>query len=199
MSTSRSLSRPRGNACWSLDFVYYHMANGRCFRVLNIVDDVTRECLAAIPDTSASGVRVAGELTALIEQSGKPRMIVSDNGTEFTSHAIFAWAKDHSVDWHYIAPSKPMQNGFVESFNGRMRDELLNEALVFGLNHVRQAIAEWAEDCNTGRLHSALIYQTPADFAAKLIATGHYAASCDGSACRPIAQPAREGIIMQRL
>lgn len=132
---------------------------------------MTRECLAAIPDTSISGVRVARELTALIEQRGKPGMTVSDNGTEFTSHAIFAWAKDHAVDWHYIAPGKPMQNGFVESFNGRMRDELLNEALFFGLDHARQAIAEWTEDYNTGRPHSALDCQTPAAFAAKLIAT----------------------------
>ena len=175
------------------------MANGRRFRVLNIVDDVTRECLAAIPDTSISGGRVARELTALIEQRGKPGMIVSDNGTEFTSHAIFAWAKDHAVDWHYIAPGKPMQNGFVESFNGRMRDELLNEALFFGLEHARQSIAEWREDYNTGRPHSALGYQTPADFAAKLTATGCHPALCDGSVCQPVAQTAPEGIIRPKL
>lgn len=193
------LVEARMNARWSLDFVHDQMANGRRFRVLNIVDDVTRECLAAIPDTSISGVRVARELTALIGQRGKPGMIVSDNGTEFTSHAIFAWSKDHAVDWHYIAPGRPMQNGFVESFNGRMRDELLNEALFFGLDHARQAIAEWAEDYNTGRPHSALDYQTPAVFAANLIATGRHAPGSDGSACRPVAQPAREGIIMPRL
>lgn len=134
------------------------------FRVLNIVDDVTRECLAAVPDTSISGVRVARELTALIEQRGKPGMIVSDNGTEFTSHAIFAWAKDHAIDWHYIAPGKPMQNGFVESFNGRMRDELLNEALFFGLDHARQKIAAWAGDYNNGRPHSSLDYQMAKHF-----------------------------------
>lgn len=190
------LVEARVNARWSLDFVHDQMANGRRFRVLNIVDDVTRECLAAIPDTSISGVRVARELTALIGQRGKPGMIVSDNGTEFTSHAIFAWAKDHAVDWHYIAPGKPMQNGFVESFNGRMRDELLNEALFFGIDHARQAVFDWAADYNTRRPHSSLGYQTPADFAAKLTATGHHAALCDGSACRPVAQPARPGILM---
>ncbi|MEN6584960.1 MAG: IS3 family transposase [Sulfuricella sp.] len=193
------LVEARVNARWSLDFVHDQMANGRRFRVLNIVDDVTRECLAAIPDTSISGMRVARELTALIEQRGKPGMIVSDNDTEFTSHAIFAWSKDHAIDWHYIAPGKPMQNGFVESFNGRMRDKLLNEALFFGLDHARQAVAEWTEDYNTGRPHSALDYQTPAAFAANLIATGLHAPRCDGSACRPVAQPAREGIIMPRL
>jgi transposase InsO family protein len=175
------------------------MANGRRFRALNIVDDVTCECVAAIPDTSISGMRVARELTDLIARRGKPGMIVSDNGTEFTSHAIFAWAKDHAIDWHYIAPGKPMQNGFVESFNGRMRDELLNEALFFGLEHARHAIAEWTEDYNTGRPHSALDYQTPAAFAAKFTATGHHAALCDGSACRPVDHPAREGILMPRL
>ena len=78
--------------------------SGRRFRILNVVDDVTRECLAAIPDTSISGKRVARELTMLIGTRGKPQMIVSDNGTEFTSNAMLGWAKDHGVDWHYIAP-----------------------------------------------------------------------------------------------
>ena len=105
------------NACWSLDFVYDQLACGWRFRILNIVDDVTRECLAAISDTSISGKRVARELTALIERRGKPRMIVSDNGTEFTSNAILSWSKEHQVEWHYIAPGKPMQNGYIDFFN----------------------------------------------------------------------------------
>ena len=121
------------NARWSLDFVHDQLAGGRRFRILNVVDDVTRECLAAIPDTSISGRRVARELSALIVRRGRPVMIVSDNGTEFTSTAILAWAEDQQDAWHYIAPGKPTQNGFVESFNGRMRDELLNESLFFGL------------------------------------------------------------------
>lgn len=115
------------NARWSLDFVHDQFACGRRFQILNIVDDVTRECLAAVPDTSISGKRVARELTALIERRGRPALIVSDHGTELTSNAILAWSAEHRVDWHYIAPGKPMQNGFVESFNGRMRDELLND------------------------------------------------------------------------
>ncbi len=110
------LVEAKANARWSLDFVHDQFACGRRFRVLNIVDDVTRECLAAIPDTSISGRRVARELTMLIERRGKPGMIVSDNGTELTSNAILAWSKDHKVEWHYIAPGKPMQNGYVESF-----------------------------------------------------------------------------------
>ena len=111
----------RPNARWSLDFVHDQFANGQRFRVFNVVDDVTRECLAAVPDTSISGRRVARELTALIERRGKPGMIVSDNGTELTSNAILGWCSEHRIEWHDIAPGKPMQNGFVESFNGRMR------------------------------------------------------------------------------
>ena len=137
------------NARWSLDFVHDQFALGRRFRILNIVDDVTRECLAAIPDTSISGKRVARELTALIDARCKPGMIVSDNGTEFTSNAILSWAKDHRVEWHYIAPGRPMQNGYIESFNGRMRDELLNESLFIDLDHARQLIGAWVTDYNT--------------------------------------------------
>ena len=142
------LVEARPNARWSLDFVHDQFACGRRFRILNVVDDVTRECLAAIPDTSISGRRVARELTTLIEQRGKPGMIVSDNGTEFTSNAMLAWAEEHNITWHFIAPGKPMQNGFCESFNGRMRDELLNESLFFGLDHARTKVADWAGDYN---------------------------------------------------
>lgn len=188
------LVEARPNARWSLDFVHDQFACGRRFRVLNIVDDVTRECLAAIPDTSISGRRVARELTDLVAARGKPNMIVSDHGTEFTSNAILAWSKDHRVEWHYIAPGKPMQNGYVESFNGRMRDELLNESLFFGLDHARSAIAEWREDFNTARPHSSLGYQTPADFAEAIAATGSDAALFGGSASSPVAQPAPHGV-----
>jgi putative transposase len=150
--------------------------------------------LAAIPDTSISGRRVARELTDLIGRRGKPDMIVSDHGTEFTSNAILAWSKDHGIDWHYIAPGKPMQNGYVESFNGRMRDELLNESLFFGLDHARSAIAEWKEDFNTARPHSSLGYQTPAAFAKVFTATGSHAAQIEGYASSPVAQPAPYGV-----
>ncbi len=189
------LVEARANARWSLDFVHDQFACGRRFRVLNIVDDVTRECLAAIPDTSISGRRVARELTNLIGRRGKPGMIVSDHGTEFTSNAILAWSKDHRVEWHYIAPGKPMQNGFCESFNGRMRDELLNESLFFGLDHARCAISEWADDYNTARPHSSLGYQTPASFAGTLAAIGSSAALPQGHAPTPIAQPAPQGVM----
>ena len=169
-------------------------AGGRRFRILNVVDDVTRECLAAIPDTSISGRRVARELTALVARRGWPGMIVSDNGTEFTSTAILAWAEDHRVAWRYIAPGKPTQNGFVESFNGRLRDELLNESLFFSLGHARQKLADWVADYNHQRPHSSIGYQTPAAYAAHLNATGRPAAQSDSSTARPVAHTAPTGV-----
>ncbi|WP_430641281.1 IS3 family transposase, partial [Bradyrhizobium daqingense] len=165
------LVEARPNARWSLDFVHDQFANGRRFRILNIVDDVTKECLGAIPETSISGRRVARELTAIVQRRGKPGMIVSDHGTEFTCNAMLAWCKDAAIDWHFIAPGKPMQNGFVESFNGRMRDELLNETLFFDLDDARTKIANWVADYNLQRPHSSLKYLTPAAYAAHLTAT----------------------------
>ena len=178
------------NQRWSLDFVHDQMASGRRFRVLNVVDDVTRECLAAVPDTSISGGRVVRELTELIAQRGKPGMIVSDNGTELTSNAVLAWCGEIGVEWHYIAPGKPMQNGYVESFNGRMRDELLNETLFLSLAHARVEIAAWVEDYNRERPHSALGYETPAAFAAELDKQWPASLRPMGSATQPIASTA---------
>ena len=188
------LVEARPNARWSLDFVHDQLANGRRFRILNIVDDVTRECLGAVPDVSISGTRVARELSAIVASRGKPAMIVSDNGTELTSNAILTWSADVKIDWHYIMPGKPMQNGYIESFNGRMRDELLNESLFLGLADARSAIAAWVADYNNARPHSSLDYRTPAAFAAHLTATGPRAALADGSALGPVAQPAPKGV-----
>jgi transposase InsO family protein len=189
------LVEAKPNARWSLDFVHDQLASGRRFRVLNIVDDVTRRCLGAVADTSISGVRVARELSILIDRHGKPDMIVSDNGTELTSNAILAWAADNAVPWHYIAPGKPIQNAFVESLNGRMRDELLNETLFLDLDHARHAIAEWVADYNTARPHSSLGYKTPSAYAEALhTANGPRAALLDGSARVPFAPPAPEGV-----
>ena len=154
------------NARWSLDFVHDQLACGRRFRILNVVDDATRECLLAVADTSISGKRVVRELTALVARRGRPRTIVSDNGTEFTSNAVLAWCEAEGVAWHYIAPGKPMQNAFCESFNGRMRDELLNDTLFLGLRHARAKLATWAADYNTERPHSGLGHLTPAAQAA---------------------------------
>ena len=187
------LVEARANARWSIDFVHDQFADGRRFRVLNIVDDVTKECLGAIPDTSISGRRVARELTAIIERRGKPGLMVSDHGTEFTSNAMLAWCKDSQVDWHFIAPGKPMQNGFVESFNGRMRDELLNETLFRDLDHARLAIGVWVADYNLQRPHSSLGYLTPAAFAANLTATGDQLRNPDQLRRSPVAIPAPLG------
>ena len=181
------------NARWSLDFVHDQFANGRRFRILNVVDDVTKECLGAIPDTSISGKRVARELTAIIERRGKPGMIVSDNGTEFTCNVMLAWCNDSTVEWNFIAPGKPMQNGFIESFNGRMRDELLNETLFVDLDQARRKIAAWAADYNLQRPHSSLGYLTPVAFAANLTATDDQLRNSDQLRRSPIATPARLG------
>ena len=129
---------PQGpNQRWSMDFVSDALADGRRFRILAVVDDFTRECLCLVADTSLSGLRVARELDAVITRRGRPAMCVSDNGTELTSMAILRWSQETGVDWHYIAPGKPTQNAFVESFNGRLRDELLNETLFISLAHAR--------------------------------------------------------------
>ncbi|QHO78845.1 IS3 family transposase [Bradyrhizobium sp. CCBAU 051011] len=117
------------NDRWSLDFVSDQLTDGRRFRILTVVDDCTRECLALVADTSLSGTRVARELDRLVIERGKPKTVVSDNGTELTSNAILTWTDQSRVAWHYIAPGKPMQNAFIESFNGRLRDELLNETM----------------------------------------------------------------------
>ena len=182
------------NARWSADFVHDQFACGRRFRILNVVDDVTRECLAAIPDTSISGRRVARELSMIVERRGKPGMIVSDHGTEFTSNAMLAWTADTRIAWHFIAPGKPMQNGFCESFNGRMRDELLNESLFFGLGHAKERIASWVEDYNTRRPRSAIGYRTPADYADHLTATTERRPSSQGPRRSLVATTAPEGV-----
>jgi putative transposase len=153
------------NERWSLDFVSDQLTDCRHFRMLTVVDGCTRENLALVAYTSLSGYRVARELDRLIAERGKPRMSVSDNGTEFTSNAMLEWADNTRVEWHYIAPGKPMQNGFIESFNGRLRDELLNETLFSSLNQVRSQLAIWRDDYNVFRPHSALGWKTPTGYA----------------------------------
>lgn len=153
------------NERWSLDFVSDQFSDGRRLRILAVVDDCTRECLALVVDTSIGGRRVARELDGLVVRRGRPKTIVSDNGTEFTSHAILRWADESRVDWHYIAPGKPIQNAFIESFNGRLRDECLNETLFRSLPHARAILEAWRTDYNTTRPHSRLGWRAPADFA----------------------------------
>jgi putative transposase len=165
------------NQRWSLDFVSDQLLDGRRFRILTVVDDCTRECLALVADTSLSGVRVARELDQLIAVRGRPATIVSDNGTELTSNAILTWADENRIGWHYIAPGKPMQNGLCESFNGRLRDELLNETLFRSLPHARMALEAWRRDYNIDRPHSRLGWLTPAAYAATFTTAAHAAAT----------------------
>ena len=168
LGTRAPMALPQGpNQRWSLDFVADQLVDGRRFRVLVVVDDFTRECLALVVDTSLSGLRVARELDAIVATRGRPLMLVSDNGTELTSRAILQWQEDIGVEWHYIAPGKPMQNGFVESLNGRFRDECLNEHLFRSLPAARRLIEEWRIDYNARRPHTSLGGLTPNEFAAR--------------------------------
>ena len=166
LGTRAPMALPQGpNQRWSLDFLSDAFTDGRRFRILAIVDDFTRECLALVADTSLPGLRVVRELDAIVAARGQPTMIVSDNGTELTSMAMLRWSQERRVEWHYIAPGKPQQNAFVESFNGRLRDELLNETLFTSLAHAREVLALWKDDYNTIRPHSGLGNLTPEVYA----------------------------------
>jgi putative transposase len=159
---------PQGpNQRWSLDFLSDAFAEGRRFRILVVVDDFTRECSALVADTSLPGLRGVRELEIIIAQRGRPAVCVSDNGTELTSMAVLRWSHEIRIEWHYIAPGKPTQNAFIESFNARLRDELLNETLLTSLALVRAVLNAWKDDYNNARPHSALGNLTPAEFAAR--------------------------------
>lgn len=153
----------RPNQRWSLDFLSDTFGACRKFHILAVNEDCCRENLCLVPDTSISGARVARELDALIRIYGKPACIVSDNGTEFTSKAILKWANDNKVEWHYIDPGKPQQNGYIESFNGSLRDECLNEEIFDSLTDARRTLALWRYDYNNVRPHSSLGNKTPAE------------------------------------
>ena len=153
------------NERWSLDFVHDTLRNGRRIRTLNVVDDFTRECLAIEVDTSISGSRVARVLDRIADLRGLPKTIVMDNGTELTSLAMLAWSAEHRVRLHYIAPGKPTQNAFIESFNGKFRDECLNESSFASLQEARDIIEAWRTDYNDQRPHRSLGQMTPSAFA----------------------------------
>jgi putative transposase len=143
------------NQRWSLDFAADVLSWGRRFRVLAVVDDFTREALALVVDSSIGGRRVVRELDAVVARRGRPAMIVSDNGTELTSRTVLEWTNRTGTLWHYIAPGKPTQNAFVESFIGRFRDECLNEEVFISLAEARAVIERWRCDYNQVRPHSA--------------------------------------------
>jgi len=155
------------NERWSLDFVSDAFTDGRRFRVLAVIDDYSRKCLALVADTSLSGLRVTRELDMLVARRGHPHTIVSDNETEFTSMTILHWCQETGIEWHYTAPGKSMQNGFVESFNGSFRDECLNETLFSAMTDAITHITAWKEDYNQNRPHSSLSNKTPDEYALK--------------------------------
>ena len=153
------------NQRWSLDFVSDQMTDGRRFRILTVVDNCTRECLALVADTSISGLRVARELDRIVKVTGLPESIVSDNGTELTSNAILGWADQTGVAWRYIAPEAAAERAQRE-LNGRLRDELLNATLFRSLPHARLVLETWRRDYNEARPHSKLGWLTPEAFSA---------------------------------
>ena len=169
LGTRKPMVVPNGpNERWSLDFVSDAFTDGRRFRVLAIVDDFTRESLTLVADTSLSGLHMTRELSRIAGTRGLPGTIVSDYGTEMTSMAVLKWCQETGVEWHYIAPGKPTQNAFIESFNGRLRDEYLNETLFSTLRDARDGLEEWRNDYNRHRPHSALGNLTPLEFAEKM-------------------------------
>lgn len=197
LGTRAPLSIPQGaNQRWSLDFLSDAFADGRRFRILAVVDDFTRECLALVADTSLPGLRVTRELDVIIAWRGRPVMCLSDNGTELTGMAMLRFCQERQIEWHYIAPGKPTQNAFIESFNARLRDELLNETLFTSLAQARAVLAAWQDDYNNARPHSALGNLTPTEYAKRSApgpqrdGTLRYA---EGSAPRPVASPSPMG------
>jgi putative transposase len=160
------------NARWSLDFVHDRLVNGRTLRLLTIVDDYTRECLWIEADTSLSGPRVTRVLDWVTELRGRPTSLLTDNGPEFAGLALERWAHDHRVQHRFITPGKPSQNAYIESFNGKLRDECLNEHEFLHLTHARDLLETFRDDYNHHRPHSSLDDLTPAAFAARNIAPG---------------------------
>lgn len=158
-STNRTSQR------WSLDFVSDSLCTGRRFRTLNIGDDFSRENRGILVDFSISGERMARFLDILGECYGYPEEIILDNGPECTSKAMFLWSEKMGVKLSFIEPGKPMQNGFIESFNGKFRDECLNENWFTSLEEARKIIGAWRVHYNEQRPHSALGYKTPKEFA----------------------------------
>jgi putative transposase len=208
----RAAGRP--NEVWVLDFMSDVLDTGRRFRVFAVEDQFTREGLVAEVDTSLPGHRVARVLDTVVAERGKPAMIVSDNGTELTCNAMLKWTEQLGIEWHYIAPGKPQQNGFMESFNGKLRDECLNEHVFSSLAEARRLIESWRIDYNEVRPHSSLSYLTPEEFASGWRAarainhepaatphttTGRVAAVPGASAPRPVAEPPDQGQTEARL
>ena len=173
-----ALASTRANERWSLDFVCDGLASGRAIRVLSVVDTYTRECLALDIDTSFPSPRVTRVLDSLAAARGLPERIRCDNGPELTSRHFLAWCVERRVALEHIQPGRPMQNGHIESFNGKLRDEFLNVSWFRNLFDARRQIHRWRKDYNELRPHSSLGYRTPSEFAAlaQSASTGQYVA-----------------------
>lgn len=186
------------NQRWSMDFVSDRFADGRWFRILTVVDQYTRECLCAYADRSQTGDKVVEQMKRLVARRGAPESITSDNGSEFAGQAMDAWAHQAGVRLDFIRPGRPVENGYIESFNGRLRDECLNAEVFFSLTDAREKLERWKRDYNQRRPHSALADRTPEEFAGML---GHRPfalpivdkadpAACQGSAAAGQKPPA---------
>lgn len=154
----------QANQEWAMDFILDGLASGRMVRILSVVDAYTRECLALEADTSLGSGRVIRVLERLIAERGAPQSLRSDNGPEFTSRRMIGWVEEHKITLIHIQPGKPMQNGHVESFHGRLRDECLNAHWFRTLNDVRTTLEKWRQEYNCERPHSGLDYRTPEEF-----------------------------------
>ena len=171
VGTRQPLPRPDSvGQVWSLDFMSDALVDGKRLRVLAVMDQCSRACLTAVADTSMPGLRVVRELDLLVQAHGRPKVIVSDNGPELTSRAVLIWAASMGIDWHYIQPGKPQQNGYTESLNGKIRDEFLNEHWFGSIAEARVLLEAWRQDYNGVRPHSALGYLTPEEYVEKLSA-----------------------------
>lgn len=153
------------NESWSMDFVSDGLVDGRRLRCLNVVDDFTKECLAIEVDTSLPGRRVVNVLQRLTDFRGLPKSITVDNGPEFVSKVLDEWSYRQGVRLDFIDPGKPQQNAYIESFNGKFRDECLNEHCFLSIRHARDVIEDWRQEYNHERPHSSLGYLTPSQFA----------------------------------
>ena len=190
------VARTAANQEWALDFVHDAVECGRTIRVLSVVDAYTRECLALEVDTSFASRRVTRVLDQIITERGRPEAIRCDNGPELTSRHFLAWCVERQIELVHIQPGKPTQNGRVESFNGRMREECLNLSWFQNLFDARRKIAAWRKEYNEERPHSSLGYKTPKEFATAQ-AAGFYAAVREARDSNAIPCPSRSPIPAQ--
>ena len=157
----------RQNHIWSMDFVSDAVSSNRKIKMLTVVDTFTRKCLDILVDTSINGYRVCRVLDEIVLREGQPEMIIVDNGPEFSGRALDEWAYRKGIKIHFIRPGKPVENAFIESFNGRLREECLNSHWFTSVDHAKSLVSEWKSDYNENRPHSSLGYLSPNEFIRK--------------------------------